>query len=47
MATEQAFVEYIQAQSGLGRELSYKKMFGERSTCTARSLRSPATTSSS
>lgn len=29
MATEQAFVEYIQAQSGLGSELSYKKMFGE------------------
>ncbi len=29
MATEQGFVEYIQAQSGLGDELSYKKMFGE------------------
>ena len=29
MTTEQAFVEYIQAQSGLGSELSYKKMFGE------------------
>jgi TfoX/Sxy family transcriptional regulator of competence genes len=29
MATEQAFVEYIQAQSGLGSGLSYKKMFGE------------------
>jgi len=29
MATDQSFVEYIQTQSGLGRELSYKKMFGE------------------
>jgi TfoX/Sxy family transcriptional regulator of competence genes len=29
MATEQAFVEYVQAQSGLDGELSYKKMFGE------------------
>lgn len=29
MATNQSFVEYIQAQSGLGNDLSYKKMFGE------------------
>ena len=29
MATEQGFVEYIQAQSGLGNALAYKKMFGE------------------
>jgi TfoX/Sxy family transcriptional regulator of competence genes len=29
MATDQGFVEHIQTQSGLGRELSYKKMFGE------------------
>ena len=29
MSTEQGFVDYIQAQSGLGRDLSYKKMFGE------------------
>ena len=29
MATDQSFVDYIQSQSGLGNELSYKKMFGE------------------
>ena len=29
MSTDQSFVEHIKAQSGLGRELSYKKMFGE------------------
>ena len=29
MATEQSFVEYIQSQSGLGHELTFKKMFGE------------------
>lgn len=31
MATEEQFVAYIQAQSGLGSALSYKKMFGEYS----------------
>ncbi len=29
MATEQAFVEYIQSQSGLEHRLTFKKMFGE------------------
>lgn len=29
MATDQSFVEYIQSQSGLGRHLSFRKMFGE------------------
>ena len=29
MATEQDFVEYIRSQSGLGAELTYRKMFGE------------------
>lgn len=29
MATDQDFVEYVQSQSGLGNELSFKKMFGE------------------
>ena len=29
MATEQDFVEHIRSQSGLGAELSYRKMFGE------------------
>ncbi len=29
MATDQGFVEHVQSQSGLGRELSFKKMFGE------------------
>ena len=29
MATEQGFVEYIQSQSGLGHDLSFRKMFGE------------------
>ena len=29
MATEQSFVEHLQSQSGLGHELSFKKMFGE------------------
>jgi len=29
MATEPGFVEYVQTQSGLGRELSFRKMFGE------------------
>jgi TfoX/Sxy family transcriptional regulator of competence genes len=29
VATEQSFVEYIQSQSGLGYELTFKKMFGE------------------
>ena len=29
MATDRNFVEYIHSQSGLGSELSYKKMFGE------------------
>ena len=29
MSTEQAFVEYVQSQSGLGPQLSFKKMFGE------------------
>lgn len=29
MTTEQRFVEHIQAQSGLGTQLSYKRMFGE------------------
>ena len=29
MATDQRFVEYVQSQSGLDAELSYKKMFGE------------------
>ena len=29
MSTERAFVEYVQSQSGLGSELSFKKMFGE------------------
>ena len=29
MATDQSFVEYIQSQSGLGRHLTFKKMFGE------------------
>lgn len=29
MATDQNFVEYIQAQAGFGHDLSYRKMFGE------------------
>ena len=29
MSTEQAFVEYVQSQSGLGHHLTFKKMFGE------------------
>ena len=29
MATDQTFVEYIQAQSGFGPELAFRKMFGE------------------
>ena len=29
MTTEQSFVEYIQSQSGLEHELTFKKMFGE------------------
>lgn len=29
MATDASFVDHIQAQSGLGAELSYKRMFGE------------------
>lgn len=29
MATDASFVEHIQAQSGWGSELSYKRMFGE------------------
>ncbi|NUZ05365.1 TfoX/Sxy family protein [Piscinibacter koreensis] len=29
MATDRAFVEFVQSQSGLGGELSFKKMFGE------------------
>ena len=29
MATEQSFVEHIQSQSGLGPQLTFKKMFGE------------------
>jgi TfoX/Sxy family transcriptional regulator of competence genes len=29
VATEEGFVEHIQSQSGLGDELSFKKMFGE------------------
>jgi|KBSMisStandDraft_5_1062788.scaffolds.fasta_scaffold25237_5 TfoX/Sxy family transcriptional regulator of competence genes len=29
MSTEQSFVEYVQSQSGLGSELSFRKMFGE------------------
>lgn len=29
MATEQAFVEHLQSQSGLGRDLAFRKMFGE------------------
>jgi TfoX/Sxy family transcriptional regulator of competence genes len=29
VSTEQAFVEYVQSQSGLGSQLSFKKMFGE------------------
>ncbi len=29
MATELSFVEHIRSQSGLGAELTYKKMFGE------------------
>jgi TfoX/Sxy family transcriptional regulator of competence genes len=29
VSTEQAFVEYVQSQSGLGPQLSFKKMFGE------------------
>ncbi|MEP6790490.1 MAG: TfoX/Sxy family protein [Ramlibacter sp.] len=29
MATDQSFVEHLQSQSGLGHELSFKKMFGE------------------
>ena len=29
MATEQSFVEYVQSQSGLGHELTFKRMFGE------------------
>ena len=31
MATEEHFVDYIQAQSGLGSALTYRKMFGEYS----------------
>lgn len=29
MATEQSFVEHLQSQSGLGHDLSFRKMFGE------------------
>lgn len=29
MATDRSFVEYIQSQSGLGGDLSHRKMFGE------------------
>lgn len=29
MATKQDFVEHVQSQSGLGHELSFRKMFGE------------------
>lgn len=29
MATDQGFVEHLQSQSGLGSELSFKRMFGE------------------
>ncbi len=29
MATKQSFVEHLQRQSGLGHDLSFKKMFGE------------------
>jgi TfoX/Sxy family transcriptional regulator of competence genes len=29
MSTAQGFVEHLQSQSGLGSELSFKKMFGE------------------
>ena len=29
MATDQGFVEHLQSQSGLGSDLSFKKMFGE------------------
>ncbi len=29
MATTLEFVEYVHEQSGLGKELTYKKMFGE------------------
>ena len=29
MGTDRDFVEYVQSQSGLGVELSFKKMFGE------------------
>ena len=29
MATTQDFVEYVHEQSGLGKALTYKKMFGE------------------
>jgi TfoX/Sxy family transcriptional regulator of competence genes len=29
MATTSEFVEYVHEQSGLGKELTYKKMFGE------------------
>lgn len=29
MATKQDFVEHVQSQSGLGQQLSFRKMFGE------------------
>jgi TfoX/Sxy family transcriptional regulator of competence genes len=29
VATDQGFVDHVQSQSGLGRELSFRKMFGE------------------
>ncbi len=29
MATDQGFVEHLQSQAGLGRDLSFKEMFGE------------------
>ena len=29
MGTDQSFVEHLQSQSGLGHDLSFKKMFGE------------------
>jgi len=29
MSTDQAFVEYVQSQSGLWNEISFRKMFGE------------------
>ncbi len=29
MATDRAFVEYLQGQAGLGEALSFRKMFGE------------------